>query len=157
MSETERAVLALTMEDSSLFHKAVGLGLTSKHFGSIANRLIWEAARDMIKKQIPIDLITMRDYLTDTGKLDIIGGLAYLSSLDLELPDPAHISAYVDGIKAVAVRRKTVDLGKRLARLPEGTLSVDQLLGEIQEGVKEVLSLASDTLRVTTVEDDINN
>lgn len=156
MSETERAVLSLTMEDSSLFHKAVGLGLTSRHFGSIANRILWDTIREMTKKQIPIDLITTRDYLTDRGKLERIGGVAYLSSLDLELPDPAHIAAYVDGIKAVAVRRKTVDIGKRLARLPEGELSVDQILGGVQEGVNEITSLASDTLRVTTVEVAIN-
>ena len=156
MSQTEKAILALTLEDPSLFHRARSLGLTGKHFGSIQNRLIWSAAEEMVREQIPIDLITMRDFLTQKRSIDKVGGITYLSTLDLELPDPGHLPAYVDAVKALAVERVVSDVGKRFQRIPETGLSTDQILEAVQSGVRDIIVTSEGTMRVTRMDSAVN-
>lgn len=157
MQETERAVIACVMEDNSLMHVARSLGLTGPHFGSVTNRLLWDTLVDMSKKQVPIDLITLRDQLTSTGSLEKVGGMDHLAMLDIELPDPGNFKAYVDSVKSAAVRRKVVEVGKQFARIPEGTFTTDQILKEMQDKVGSVVSLAESSLRITTIESAVNS
>jgi len=118
--------------------------------------LIWSAAEEMVREQIPIDLITMRDFLTQKKSIDKVGGITYLSTLDLELPDPGHLPAYVDAVKALAVERVVSDVGKRFQRIPETGLSTDQILEAVQSGVRDIIVTSEGTMRVTRMDSAVN-
>ena len=157
MIETEKAVLACILDDPRLIHDAMGAGVTTKHFGGIANAKIFESMVDMARDEIPLDLITLREFLDGRGHLSAVGDYGYLASLDLDLPDLRHFDSYVSSVRAAGVRRRVVAAGKTLTRIPEGTFTTDQLIEKLHKQVNDVLAMAEGTMRVTTAESAIND
>lgn len=147
---TERAVISCIITEPSLFFTAKSDGLTSKHFGSLANKRIFESIERLASAGAGFDLITIRDDLTSIGQYDFIGGEAYLQSLDIELPDPSNFHSYVSAVRASGLRRATVAAGKRLARIDEGTFNSDQLLSTVSKEVQGIQKLAEGFLRVSS-------
>jgi len=135
----------------------MGGGISWRHFGSIANAKIYETMVDMARAETPLDLITLRDALSTRGHLSTVGDMAYLTSLDLDLPDTRHFSTYVDSVRSAGVRRRVVSAGKDLTRIPEGTFSTDQLLAELHKQVQDVVAMAEGSMRITTAQSAIDD
>lgn len=142
MKETERAVLGCILSEPRLVHDAISAGITPTHFGSIANAKIYEVMRDMAREEIGIDFITLRDTLDSRGHLDTVGNVSYLTQLDIDLPDTAMFDDYLDQVRASGLRRRVVEAGKNLTRIPEGAFSSEELLSQMQQQVAEVMTLA---------------
>jgi len=137
-------------------HDALGGGISPKHFGSLANAKIFEIMVEMVRSETPIDLITLRDALGARGHLTSVGDVAYLSSLDLDLPAVGHFDSYVDSVRSAGVRRRVVSAGKAMARIPDGTFTTDQLMTEMHKQVQEVVAMAEGSMRITTAQQAID-
>ena len=157
MSETERAVLGVVMNSPQEFHNARALGLVPEHFGTIRNKRIWKAFVAMSNEGVGIDLITVRARLEEEGALDLVGGIAYLSGLDMDLPDPGHLKDYVDAVKAASIRRKVVEVGKHFTVLPEGVYSTNELMGGVHKQIHEIVTLADGGTKITSGAEAIND
>lgn len=157
MSDTEKAVLGVILNQPELLHSARAMGLSDDHFGSLRHKKIWRAMVGMANSSSPIDMITMKAWLEAEGSLELVGGAGYLSQLDLDMPDPSNMEAYVDAVKASAVRRKVIDVGKSLTRVPDGSYSTNELLEQVHKNVQEVVDLADTGAIITSGEDAIND
>lgn len=80
-------------------------------------RFIWTAFERLVKRQVPIDSLTVSEELDDMGRLDEIGGPAYLTALLNQVPTTLHCEAYGQIIKATSIRRRLLVAGNEIATL----------------------------------------
>jgi replicative DNA helicase len=81
------------------------------------NRWIYEAIRDLGERNTPADLVTLCDELERRGKLQEIGGAAYLTSLMSMTPTHIHAEHYGHIVERTAVLRRLIDAAGQIARL----------------------------------------
>ena len=73
-----------------------------------ANREIFAAMRDMSDESRPIDLVTLDEELTRRGRLDAVGGAAYLIELSQGVPSAANVQAYIRIVDEKATLRRLI-------------------------------------------------
>ncbi len=78
--EAESSVLSAMMISAEALQECL-IGLTPDDFFHPSNRTVYIAMREMFDKNMPIDAISMADYLRSKGELDRIGGRSFLLGL----------------------------------------------------------------------------
>jgi hypothetical protein len=68
------------------------------------HQLIFAAMRELVTRNIPVDIVTLGDALEEAGVIDQVGGWAYLAVLERDTPSSANIASY-----AIIVKRKSLE------------------------------------------------
>ena len=121
--ESERSVLGAMIRSRQACQVAVER-LSPGDFYDPANREIFAAMKDMSGESRPVDLVTLDAELTRRGRLDAVGGAAYLVELTQGVPSTANVQAYI----------RIVDEKSTLRRLIS---AADQILQDSYAGQKE--------------------
>lgn len=132
--EAERAVLGGCMLDGEGIHAVRGV-LSARDFYSERHKLIYEAMLSLVDDGAGIDLRTLQARLEQRGHFELVGGLAYLSGLDLDLPDVGRIQVYAEIVKERATRRRLIALSGRVIRdCMDGGLSAGEAAEKLLAG-----------------------
>ncbi len=133
--ESERAVLAGVLVDPAVFPSLSGR-LEPEDFYSERNRLIYEAMLALQDGEQELDLRTVQAQLEQHGTLDKVGGVAYLVSLDLDLPDIGRLESYIEIVKERSVRRRLIDACGEITRnCFDGGLMAQEALGQAEQAI----------------------
>ncbi|MDX1502096.1 MAG: replicative DNA helicase [Thermoanaerobaculia bacterium] len=133
--ESERAVLAGVLLDPERF-PTLSARLTSEDFFSERHRLIFGAMLEIQAEDSQIDLRTLQARLEQLDSLDEVGGLAYLASLDLDLPDLSRLESYVEIVKERSVRRRLIEACGQITRdCLDGGLVAQEALGRAEQAI----------------------
>jgi replicative DNA helicase len=68
---------------------------TADVFYDLRHQTIYAAACEMLEKLIPVDVVTLAQWLKDRNMLEEVGGIAYLGALPDLAPSPSGIDHYV--------------------------------------------------------------
>jgi replicative DNA helicase len=96
------------------------------------HKVVWEAMQALERDRVPIDELSVEDVLKRAGRLDAVGGLAYLSQLALRVPTEDSTEHYARIVRDHACRRKLLYLGGSIARLVLDGDDLGEVLGEVQ-------------------------
>jgi replicative DNA helicase len=133
--ESERAVLGGVMLDPSVLPTISGR-LRAEDFYSERHQLLYQAMLDLQEEQVEIDLRTLQARLEQRGQLEMIGGLPYLTGLDLDLPDIGRIDTYVEIVKERSVRRRLIQTaGEIIRNCLDGGLVAAEALGRAEQAI----------------------
>ncbi|WP_395480102.1 replicative DNA helicase [Candidatus Curculioniphilus buchneri] len=127
--EAEQSVLGGLMLDNDRWDNVVEK-LTDNDFYSHPHRLIFREMKNLFEMGKPIDLITISESLEQKGKLDTVGGFAYLAELSKNIPSVANIVAYADIVRERAILREIIAIAHEIADIcynPQGRKSEDLL------------------------------
>jgi replicative DNA helicase len=106
--EAERAVLAaLLLNDDVVVQVAEVVQDTD--FYTNSHRYIYKAILDIAGESKRIDLITLQDELAKRKQLDLIGGVAYLLSLQEDIPALGLVQQHATIVKEKAVLRELIN------------------------------------------------
>lgn len=105
--ESERSVLGAMLRSREAALLAVE-NLRPDDFYDPANREIYSAMQSMSAVSRPIDLVTLDEELTRRGKLDAVGGAAYLVELSRSVPSASNIQAYIRIVDEKSTLRKLI-------------------------------------------------
>ena len=106
--------------------------LETDDFYSLTNKVVFAAIRDLEARSEPIDLATLEDRIAQMGKLDAIGGPAYLGELALRVPTPENAEAYARTLVDHRMKRDIASvIGSMLEEVYNGDTSAEQLLGDL--------------------------
>ncbi len=142
--ESERAVLAGVLLDPGRL-PAVSERLTAEDFYSDRHRRLYQVMLDLQHASTTIDLRTVQASLEQAELLDAVGGVAYLASLDLDLPDLARLDTYVELIKERSVRRRLIAACGEITRLSfDGGVEAAEALDQAE---RVVLELGEEAIR----------
>ncbi len=141
--EAERAVLgAVLLDPGAMLHIIEKLRMDEFYLES--HRIVYEACLELHEKGDAADLVTVRNHLTEQGRLEQVGGVSYLSGLVDELPDVANVIHYAEIVHDKSVKRQLMAAAQKIL----STCSLDH--GEAREAVesaqKDVFRIAEDTL-----------
>jgi replicative DNA helicase len=137
--EAEQSVLGGLMLDNDAADR-VGDVLTAADFYSEAHRLIYEHAAKLIGEAKPADAVTLAESLSSSGKLEHIGGLAYLGALVQSVPTAANIRHYAQIVRDRSVLRQLASTATEIAESayqPMGR-NASQLLDEAETKVMHI-------------------
>jgi replicative DNA helicase len=133
--ESERAVLGGVMLDPAVLPTISGR-LRPEDFYLERHQVLYQTMIELQEDQTAIDLRTLQARLQQQGKFDSIGGLAYLTSLDLDLPDVGRIDAYVEIVKERSVRRRLIQTSSQIIRdCLDGGLEAQAALGRAEQAI----------------------
>jgi replicative DNA helicase len=98
-----------------------------------AHREIVRTSLAMRAQKKAVDLVTLTEELDRTGKLESIGGAAYLAELLIGVPDRPSIETYLQSIRDAARARALHSAASLACTAIEQGEAVDQVLGRLQE------------------------
>ncbi len=156
--EAEMSVLGAALFDPEAIFKLVEI-LRPNYFYSDIHKAIYEVMLSLFDKGTPVDIITVKDKLHETGKLGDIGGEEYLANLAESVSTSAHVVDHARIVKEkyylrslIAIATKIVESSYDQSReakevLDEAEQLIFQISTENVDGsVSSMKELVKDTL-----------
>ncbi|HBL28278.1 MAG TPA: replicative DNA helicase [Acidobacteria bacterium] len=133
--ESERAVLGGILLDPAVLPTISGR-LRPEDFYVERHQVLYQTMIDLQEEQVEIDLRTVQAKLEQRAQLDGVGGLSYLASLDLDLPDIGRVDQYAEIIKERSIRRRLIQTSSQVIRdCLDGGLTAQEALGRAEQAV----------------------
>lgn len=114
--QAEEAVLGSVLVNPDVFYDVAHF-LKAEDFFLHRHRWIWEAFTGLHEQRLPIDILTVSEELERQGRLEEIGGPAYLTALINNVPSSLHAEAYGKIVEETATRRRLIEAANQIARL----------------------------------------
>lgn len=112
--DVERSVLGSMINDASAAETAISLLPGKEVFYQTSNKIIYAAICSMIEKNVPVDLITLKDELSTLGSLEAVGGTPYLSELCYSVATTANITPYCEILVDKHTKRSLISLASEI-------------------------------------------
>ena len=138
--DAEAAVLSAAIVEDDSRSMVVKL-LRPEHFYSEANRRIWEAILALSTVGTAVDLVTVARWLRGHGRLQQIGGSAYLAQIIDATPSLSNIEAHASIIVDAWRRRQLVES----CRLAEIEASSGNSLEEALAPLRNLIEISRET------------
>jgi replicative DNA helicase len=133
--EAEQAVLGGILLQNSILFNLVDL-VGEDDFYSPAHRLIYQAILDLSRQNAPIDLVSLAEGLRASGRLDEVGGPAYLADLTSSTIAAANALHHAGIVREKAVQRKLIGAAVDIiSRCYEGGQETEKLLDESEQAI----------------------
>lgn len=146
--EAEQCLLGCLMLDKNAIIKVADL-ISSQDFYKDSHKEIYQAMIDLFSKMEPIDIISISTKLKERGKLDQIGGSAYITSLINTVPTATHVSNYAKIVREKKVLRDLIEASHEIGLDAfDESNDVDVLLDRAE---KRVFSIGQQSLRQSFV------
>lgn len=105
--EAEQAVLGAMLLEAEAIYTAVDT-LGSDDFYKNAHRLIFEAVTDLFEKNEPIDIVTVGETLNKKNHLEMVGDMAYLTTIVNSVPTAANVLHHSKIVQEKAILRRLI-------------------------------------------------
>ncbi len=131
--EAEEAVIGSLLVDPEAILKTT-IFLKPEAFYREKNQWLYEACLSLYERNEAINQITVAQELTRQGKLEEIGGAAYLSHLISVLPTSVHVEYYAQIVHRLAVMRRIISAAGQIAAIGyEAGPDVDAALDKAED------------------------
>ena len=157
--EMEQSILGAILQNND---KIVQLAdtLQEEDFYHDAHRWLFRAMLDLFQENVPIDVLTVNEWLKKKNRLDAIGGPAYLAELVELVPTAAHIDYHARVVREKSVLRALIrtattivtdsyeedeDVASLLDRAERSILEISQ--GKATSGFADLQSVLKDSFR----------
>jgi replicative DNA helicase len=112
--EAEQSVLGGLLIEAHAWDN-VGDVVRAEDFYRPDHRTIFESLATLAAEGRPLDVITVSEALERVGKLESVGGLAYLGTLARDTPTAANVRAYADIVRERSLLRQLLQTGTNIA------------------------------------------
>ncbi len=135
----EQRILGAMLVDKDAQHM-IFHSLRPEHFYFPAHQTIFAAAEKLFSESKPIDYLVVADELKRQGKLEEVGGLAYLAQLAQILPVLDVVEEYINRLIEKYIYRRILEVSMRLQKyaLSERKAAAD-LLDEALRDLTEII------------------
>lgn len=136
--EAEQALIGSVIINSSILDNVAYI--SPKDFFLLRHQYIWDAIKMLHTKQAPIDLLVLVDELNAMGKLDDIGGGAYLIESANNTPSSVNYRVYAQIIKRTAMLRGVAEFAEnlKLAALSDDAI-LDVVITNAYDSLQELM------------------
>lgn len=136
--ESERSVLGSAFRSVKAAQE-ITERLRPDDFADPAHREIFAAVLAVMLGQRRVDLTTVDAELEQRGKLDAVGGAAYLIELSQSVPSAANVGAYIDIVLEKANLRRLQAIAESINRKTTGeNMSADEIIERIESACNDI-------------------
>jgi Replicative DNA helicase len=147
--EAEQALLGSLLIDPEAILR-VATFLRPDDFYVRRNGWVYEAILALHERQEPVDFVTLRKELEARGRLEEIGGPAYIAQLMDIVPTALHAEEYARLVEEAAIRRRIIDFASRAVKAAyDQSKSLEEILTGIEQGALALRRLSGDPLDPT--------
>ena len=151
--EAEKALLGaiLIAKDKSIVIDEVNQIIKSTDFYRKANQVIYLTILDLFNTRKDIDIVTLTEKLTNTNKLESVGGIAYITDLSNCVPSAVNIKSYANIVRENAIKRELINAGQKIiqqAREADGDVDINLVLDNAEKDILEIAKTANNTDKI---------
>jgi replicative DNA helicase len=122
-------------------------------FYFINHQEIYKAIVEMYQKKLPITVISVNDFLKETGCLEKIGGPKVLLELLNQIPNLVYLEEYIQLIKDKFLRRSLINLGYEAINSAYITnIPLEKILADFEKKSFKLTSELIEEKKLTTAE-----
>lgn len=141
--EAEEAVLGAILKQPNVMNKVVET-LSAEYFYLPAHRLIYDALKQLYDNNENIDIISVSENLNYSGKLENVGGRAYINDLLANTVTTVNVKYYAKLIQEAAIKRSLISAGSDIVSSGyEKQVSVDEALDNAEKLIFDISSQKS--------------
>ncbi|MDR2797537.1 MAG: replicative DNA helicase [Treponema sp.] len=134
----EQATLGALLLDKEAIATAIQY-LRPDDFYSHANNKVYDAILNLFNKGLTADILTVSEELRQNGKLEEVGGPAYVASLTNVVPSSANIEYYAQTVQNYALRRALIRVSNEvIAKTFDESQESRSILEETQQQIFEL-------------------
>ncbi|MCX7938589.1 MAG: replicative DNA helicase, partial [Thermoflexales bacterium] len=127
-AETEEAVLGSILIDPEAILRVASF-LAPEHFYVLKHQWVYRAMLRLHERREPIDLLTVTRELASEGRLDEVGGEAFIAYLTSAVPTALNVEAYAHAVESLAIRRRLIAAASEVARIAyDQSLTIEQVI-----------------------------
>jgi len=151
----EELVIGGIIIDSAAFNRVTHL-ITSESFYLEKHQILFNAFNELNLNRYPIDLATVHAQLKETGKLETIGGIAYIFELTNKVASTANIEYHAYVIADLHMKRKIAEAsvnllngtydGNLLEMAKEASKLIDRYVSKGKEKEKDICEVYDDLI-----------
>ena len=136
--ELEESVIGAMMIEKDAFNTVADL-LRPESFYSDKHRFIFEAIRSLAAKEAPVDVLSVAEELKRSGKLELAGGIIYLSELTRRVASAAHLHYHAQIVAQKATARDLITMACQIEEKGyDETQDVNDLVEEATAKIFEI-------------------
>jgi replicative DNA helicase len=133
--QAEEAVLGSVLVNTEVYYDLAHF-LSGDDFFLHRNRWIWETFTSLHEQRLPVDILTVSEELERQGRLEEVGGPAYLTALINNVPSSLHAEAYGKIVEETATRRRLLEAANQIARLAfQSGTPVEDVVNDAEKAV----------------------
>ena len=157
--EMEQSILGAILQNNDAIVRLADT-LQEEDFYHEAHRWLYRAMLDLFQENVPIDVLTVNEWLKKKDRLDVIGGPAYLAELVELVPTAAHVDYHARVVREKSILRALIrtatgivtdsyeadeDVAALLDRAERAILEISQ--GKATSGFADLQSVLKDSFR----------
>lgn len=147
--EAEQGVLGSILWNAAVLDDIRAELAAEDVFYDLRHRAIYEALGALHDAKKPVEIISLQQTLKDAGRLDEVGGVAYLSSLLDVVPGAGNVSYYVEVVREKWLARRLLRLcAESTARIYNAEAGVQVVLDEHE---RDVLAIGNTAVKSSAV------
>ena len=137
-TDIERAVLGALMIDKDAYAIVCEI-LRPESFYEPRNQMVYTAIRDLSVEEKPVDMLTVADMLAKLGKLEEVGGPAYIAELTSAVASSANIEYHANIIAQKSLARQLISFSSMIqTKAFDETIDVEDLMQEAEGSLFEL-------------------
>src|SRR5690606_2319688 len=109
--DAEKSILGGLMLEQEAWDEVSEL-LIEDDFYKPAHKKIFAAIRELHRREMPSDLVTVSNLLMEKGELESVGGAVYLAEMIDQTPSTANIGSYAKIVQEKSLLRKVIQAGQ---------------------------------------------
>lgn len=113
--EAEQSVIGAMLTDADSVANALET-LNEDDFYRPENKEIFAAMVQLFEKNVPIDVVTVCDMLSQRGTIDAVGGGEFVVNLSIGVSVTANLKYYIDIIKGKSLLRKLIEASSAIQK-----------------------------------------
>ena len=136
--DTETACLASVLLSREALFKVTEI-LQPEDFYLEKHRIIYDAITELERKNLPIDLTTLKQRLVDNKRFELVGGDAGLVTLYQSVSTSANAEFYAKRIRELSLRRKLIDVSaESIEKCFDSSRDTIEVIDEIEQNIFKV-------------------
>ena len=143
--EAERGVLgSVLLDPMECLLRVQDSGVCAESFYDRRHQYLFHELQAMLSANVPMDALTIGEWLKDRNLLDKVGGYDYLITLQADTLVPAHAGFYADIVSEKKMYRSIIEVaGKVMDDAYAGERDAKDLLQEVPARLARLMSSAS--------------
>ncbi|MCK5589040.1 MAG: replicative DNA helicase [Candidatus Pacebacteria bacterium] len=138
--DAEKALLGSVLIKSDSLYEVLE-DISPNSFYADKHKIIFQSILELFNKNEPVDLLTLSSNLKDKGRLEAIGGEAYIAELTTAVPSAANIDYYSKIVQEKYIKRRLIEASEKISEI--GFRESEEVEASIDEAEKEIFSIVS--------------
>jgi replicative DNA helicase len=135
--ELEMTVLGSMINSQEQLHAAKE-SIKEDDFSDIKNRLIFRAIKEAHKEKGVVDITILGEQLKKSDNFQKIGGYPYLMDLSNFAGTSAHVEAYCEDLRQLAVKRELINVNRSIVKDIENGIEPFEALERLRTKVEDI-------------------